>query len=98
MNYDGTAISEAAARLRRETTGDRRVLIVVSDGTPSGEDGVNLARQAVERSRRDGIEVIGVAIEAYQAEAIYGASHTLKFTDLSTLIGDFKRLLRRIYR
>jgi len=46
--------------------------------------------------RQRGVRVINVAIEDYDSEAIFGASHVLKFPDLGRLVADMRALLTRL--
>lgn len=61
-NYDGPALIDAAERLLAQPAGDR-LLIVASDGEPSGpEDGEGALRRAVRQIVASGVKLIGVGI------------------------------------
>ena len=102
-NYDHQAILTAAALFEENTTGSDRIMIVLSDGYPRGycylgTRAVKATKEAVDSVRRRGIRVIGVAIDAYASEAIFGSSNLLKFTDLGRLVADVRALVTRVVR
>ena len=102
-NYDHQAILTAARLFEENTTGRDRVLIVLSDGAPSGlryegTAAIKATRDSVEAVRKRGVRVVGVAIENYAAEPIYGVKDLVKFTDMSRLVADMRRLVEGIVR
>jgi hypothetical protein len=102
-NYDHQAILTAARLFERNTTQRNRIMLVLSDGLPLGQDyrgepAVRATRQAAEVVRRRGIRVINIAIDDYESEAIFGRPNVVKFTDLNRLIADMRGLVTRIVR
>ncbi len=102
-NYDHQAILTAAELFRRHTRNPHRLLIVVSDGAPNGRGyggapAIRATREAVEAVRRRGVQVLNVAINEYASEAIFGAAHVFRFTDLGRLVADVRILLGRLVR
>lgn len=102
-NYDHQAINTVARLFEKSTEGKNRMLLVLSDGSPAGrgyggEPAIQATREAVESVRRRGMRVLNVAIADHRSEAIYGARHTVKYTDLTRLVTDMRRLVTSIVR
>ena len=102
-NYDHQAI-KTGARLFRENTNIRcRLMLVLSDGYPSGlnyegEPAIRATRESVETVRRQGIQIINIAVADFHSEEIYGSSYVVKFVDLSRLVSDLRNLMVRVVR
>lgn len=93
-NADGHALYAIASRMVRELKRDQRgIVMVVSDGMPSAysSDGTGEAGQAlidaVAYCRKNGIEVIAVAIDGSDQSIYYGKTGTLPFTGDWGLLG-----------
>ncbi|MFN9717879.1 MAG: hypothetical protein ACK58L_04240 [Planctomycetota bacterium] len=103
-NYDHQAILTTAELLGQTgPTRAIRILIVLSDGLPSGfeysgEKAIDATRDVVINLRRRGMKVLNVAIADYCAEQIFGAENTLKLTTLPELVNQFRRVLTRLLR
>ncbi len=102
-NYDHVAIETSANRLlQRQGPATRRILLVLSDGAPSGLDydgppAVQATREVVDAFRHDHhLQIIGVAIDDAAAEEIYGMDWTIKFHDMSLLVQSLSNLFIRI--
>lgn len=105
-NRDGYAIRIAAGRLALRPE-KQKVLLVFSDGEPSAsdyhEDGIVDTCEAVLRSRRSGIEVVGVFIgngqikdtERITMRNIYGR-HSVLVPDVADITAQLGPLLRKI--
>ena len=78
QNYDGPAM-ERVYQLVRQTTQDRIIFLVLSDGAPCGysyggkEDIVNL-KQIIEKCKRDEFVTIGIGIRAHHVKELYNYS------------------------
>ena len=72
-NPDGDAIMEANARLLKRPEA-RKILIVLSDGSPAGGAGESgsVLHASIEEVRRTGTEVYGIGIESAQVRHFYG--------------------------
>lgn len=87
-NCDGRAILEAAARVKKRITGDRKVLmILISDGLPSEScEGISPSdfakRAAIEVETRMGFDFIHVGIECSN-HSLY--KHSIDYVDNSQL-------------
>jgi hypothetical protein len=103
MNYDHQAIRTVAQLFEQNTTCAHRIMLVLSDGDPAGEDyeseaAIRATRQAVEAVRRRGIRVVNIAIDDYQSAAIFGKQNVVKFTELDRLASDMQKLVTQIVR
>jgi hypothetical protein len=95
-NYDDLAIQAVAKRFVQDTANENRLLIVISDGQPCStddKDAVQMTKKAVEEWRKKGVCVIGVAIEDFECEEIYGKKNTVKFLDISQLVRDMRKIV-----
>lgn len=97
-NYDHQAILTVARLFREATKSPHRWLIVISDGQPSGQHyggtpAIAATRDAVASVRRRGIKVINIAIDDFCSEELFGKSWVLRFTDLSALVENMRRLV-----
>lgn len=102
-NYDHQAILTAARLFQENTDFRRRLMLVVSDGYPSGvnyegDAAIRATRESVDLVRRQGIQVINIAIADFHSEAIFGSANVVKFSDLSRLAGGLRALLVRMLR
>jgi hypothetical protein len=102
-NYDHQAISTAGKLFLANTKEANRSMIVLSDGAPAGRayggsQAIQATKEAVGQIRRQGIKVLNVAISDYKSEAIFGKDNVLKFTDLSNLVENMRRLIVRLVR
>ena len=103
-NYDCQAIKETGKIFLGNTPRiANRLMIVVSDGTPNGE---NYGGQSAEKSvktnveelRRKGVHVIQVAITGgmdHDSHYMYGKENVISFTDLDNLVRDMRKLIQR---
>ena len=76
-------------------------MIGLSDGTPCGHNyggvsAIQLTKEAVGKLERKGIYVLNVAITSYKSEDMF--KNVLKFTDLSDLINNMRKLITRIIK
>ena len=102
-NYDHQAIRTAARLFKQNTTSPRRLMLVLSDGNPAGPEyegdpAIRATRESVETARRQGIQVMNIAVDNFRSEEIFGKSNVLKFVDLSRLVDDLRKLLIRVVR
>lgn len=100
-NFDHLAIREVAKKFERNTVNDNRVLIVMSDGQPAGQDyggepAMAMVREEVEKLEKKGWFVMQVAIDSVTSEKMF--RHFCTFTDLPTLFTQMKKLLVRIFK
>ena len=93
-NADGHALYAITERMRREIKrGERGIILLVSDGLPSvyAPDGTSEAGQAlidaVAHARKNGIEVIAVAIDGSDQSVYYGEKNVVPFTGNWTSLG-----------
>ena len=102
QNYDHVAYEICGDLFLKNTVNSNRLMIVLSDGAPvgyyyGGSPAVEATRKQVEiLEKRKNIKVLNVAIEAYRSEDIF--KHTLKFTDLSQLVLNMRKLVTKIVR
>jgi hypothetical protein len=102
-NYDSAAILTVGKIFRQTTSHRNRWLIVLSDGLPfgrgyQGKSAIKASAEAVAKVRSQGIQVINVAIEDFNSEAIYGKPYVLKYTDLNELVMNIRKFLVRLFR
>ena len=76
-------------------------MIMVSDGAPAGVEyggrsAILATKRAADEAERKGVPIIHVAIEAYRAEEMF--KNSLKFTDLSDLTNQMRRLVTKIVK
>ena len=100
-NYDGFPIEYAAQQLMdRGNLDDLRLLIVLSDGEPYGEDyypprADEHVRNVVKRAERNGVTVIQIAVSSdlspYKQSKMF--THWIGFTEVNKLIRDIGVLL-----
>lgn len=89
-NNDGTAIKEAAARVRRHTKDDC-LMFVISDGAPN--EPVEDVRKAVQDVEKQKFTVLAVSIEPqYDPSLMY--PRNINFTDLSRLSIDLAKVVK----
>ena len=98
-NYDHKAIETSVKLFKENTANKNRLMIMVSDGTPAGVEyggssAIRATKRAANEAERKGVPIIHVAIEAYKAEEMF--KHSLKFTDLSNLTNQMRRLVTKI--
>jgi nitric oxide reductase activation protein len=100
-NYDHMAIKMATSMFLKKTTNDKKLMIVLSDGRPSGhryggESAMKATRDAVNAAEKKGIYVLNVAIENYASERMF--KHVLRFTDIPNLIPKMRNLIVSLVR
>jgi hypothetical protein len=102
-NYDGAALAYCADQMRREEQ-PQKVLLVLSDGYPSGHDyggreAERHMRRTVDWARSQGVEVIQVAIDdtmrPADQERMYGPANWLPYVSEKQLPRDLTRILTR---
>ena len=90
-NNDGTAIREAAARVRRHTT-ENVLFFMISDGAPN--ESVETVRQAVLDVEKQGFAIVAVSIEpTYDPSLMY--HRNVNLTDMSTLAVDLGKMVKK---
>ena len=90
-NNDGTAIREAAARVRRHTQ-ENVLFFMISDGAPN--ESVEQVRQAVLDVEKQGFAIVAVSIEpTYDPSLMY--HRNVNLTDMSTLAVDLGKMVKR---
>lgn len=103
-NYDYQAIMTATEQMKKWTTEDKKMLIVVSDGAPcghmmSGMGAREATKASVDAARKQGFTVLQIAIQDFRgSEEMYGAKNVIKFTDMAELIANMRRFITRIVR
>jgi len=102
-NYDYSAISTAVDQLKKYTVEETKLLVVISDGAPCGSmgryDAEECTKIAVDRARKDGVQVLQIAIEDHMnSDNMYGKQNVIKFTDMSDLVNNMRRFVTRIIR
>lgn len=100
-NYDHKAIETSVELFKKNTTNKNRLMIMVSDGAPAGVEygghsAILATKRAADEAERKGVPIIHVAIEAYRAEEMF--KNSLKFTDLSDLTNQMRRLVTKIVK
>lgn len=98
-NVDGESVEAAMVRLAQRQE-QRRVLIVLSDGMPSGGNNHDLNRhlkRTVQSAPRYGVELIGIGIRSNAVSRFY--DNYAVINDVSelptTVLGELKRVLLR---
>ena len=90
-NNDGTAIREAAARVRRHTQ-ENVLFFMISDGAPN--ESVEQVRQAVLDVEKQGFAIVAVSIEpTYDPSLMY--HRNVNLTDMSTLAIDLGKMVKK---
>lgn len=103
-NYDHCAIAQSAELVRNMARrGDRRILIVISDGRPEGfgyggDSAVAATRDAVNLARSSGTHVLAIGIGGYRCNEIYGDRWVLNLQDCKTLPHQLRAMLIRTLR
>lgn len=103
-NYDHCAIETVNRLLQKSATKTaRRILIVVSDGSPAGvnygsQDAVQATANAVRLARKSGTTVVGIGIDGYYCDEIYGDRWHLNVADCKQLPNELRKLLTRMLR
>jgi len=102
-NVDGYAIEKVGEFLHKNRTGNKQVLIVISDGQPcaanySGRSSIDHTRRMTNKLKnRLHQTVIQVAIEgSVPSEKMF--DHFVKFTDMGTLVRDMSALVKKIIK
>ncbi len=103
QNYDHQAILTVARQFERRTKQPTKVMLVLSDGLPSGhgydgEPAIRATRKAVETVRRRGVRIMGITIGDQDGELIFGRRDHMRFTDMSRLVSDMRALVTSIVR
>ena len=100
MNYDQVAIDHVGAEFMANAVYARRLMIVLSDGQPCGNDygGVSAiegTRRSVEEMEKKGVFMMQIAIEAgCEPETMF--THFVKFTDLDQMIPQIGKLMQKV--
>ena len=102
-NKDGYSIRAAALDLAKRTE-RRRILMVLSDGLPSGyfseAEAIDDVRTAVQTARRRGLLVIPIIYTARTDENVDAYRHmyekSMIFADSVGMLGEFERLLMKL--
>ena len=104
-NKDGYSIRAAALDLAKRTE-RRKILVVLSDGLPSGyfseAEAIDDVRTAVQAARRRGLLVIPIIYTARTDENVdaYRRMYekSILFADSVGMLGEFERLLMKLVR
>ena len=103
-NRDGYALRYAKEKLVQES-GDRKLLMIVSDGSPNDTDyqGTVAAKDLQEIVRECNKEDIGLLAAAIDSDkdtirAIYGKEHFLDITDLEKLPTLLTQKIKALYQ
>ena len=95
-NRDGTAIRAVADRIRKFTK-NTCILLVISDGAPSGygygEDGRAHTRKAVQDVTKMGFNVIQIAIDSVDSSSMF--KHWVTMNHIDSLPGDLAAFLKK---
>ena len=90
-NNDGTAIREAAARVRKHTK-ENVLFFMISDGAPN--ESVEAVRQAVLDVEKQGFAIVAVSIEPqYDPSLMY--HRNVNLTDMSRLAVDLGKMVKK---
>ena len=90
-NNDGTAIREAAARVRKHTK-ENVLFFMISDGAPN--ESVETVRQAVLDVEKQGFAIVAVSIEPqYDPSLMY--HRNVNLTDMSRLAVDLGKMVKQ---
>jgi len=100
-NYDHMAILTATKLFMENTTNKKRMMIVMSDGYPSGTgyggpSAIAKTKAAVKSAEKKGIFMMQVAIAAIDPSRMF--KNYVMFTDMSQLVNKMKGLVTRIVR
>ena len=105
-NYDGYAIGYCADQMRREEQ-PQKVLLILSDGYPSGHgyggrEAERHVRQTVEWARTQGVDVIQIAIDdamrTTDQEHLYGPGNWFPYVSERQLPRDLTKILGRFVK
>jgi nitric oxide reductase activation protein len=102
QNYDHAAIEVAGKLFKKNTTHEKKVMIVISDGNPCGNGyGGSLAKQAVQKEVRkleqEGMFVMQIAITDH-VDSNEMFKHWLKFTDMPNLTNKLRTVITGMIR
>jgi cobalamin biosynthesis protein CobT len=97
-NYDHIAIQNAGEMLIEDTKGEKKLLLVLSDGQPAGsgyggESAEASVKRVVKELEAKGVHCIHICIGGYVSTMF---KHTVVFKDISTLISDVRKLLLKL--
>lgn len=95
-NYDHMAIRTATKLLMENTTNPKRVLLVLSDGTPAGRDyggskATQKVREEVAKAEKLGVFVLSIGITNFDVSNMF--KHSIQFLDLATLSNKMRGLI-----
>jgi len=100
QNYDHMAIREAGRLFKENTDNENRLMLVLSDGAPCGNDyGGDTARRATRdevRKLEKEMDVVQVAITRFKSSSMF--KHYIQFLDLRQLVNDMRKLLQKVIR
>ena len=100
-NYDGPVVEKIHQRIREQNT-DNMLMIVISDGAPSGEhnyggkEAIDELKQVIERCKRDNFVIMGIGFGFDQVREIYGY-HTI-VDDMSKVVEKTTTLLNKVVK
>ncbi len=104
QNLDSYAIAHCVTELcKGSTSEERRILIVVSDGQPSGDDyggspAINHCRYVCETARKMGVDVLGIGVPGSNVStlaSIYGPDN---YVDLTTNVDELPSQLSKLIK
>jgi hypothetical protein len=101
QNYDHIALKTAGDLFIKNTTNDNRMMIVLSDGEPAGNNyggrrARDLTKKSVDDLEKRGIQVLQVAIESFDSESMF--KNVVRFLDLGDLINKMRQLVTRVIK
>lgn len=99
-NYDGPVIEAIYERVRQQTS-DNILMIVISDGQPSGEDyggqpAIDDLKRVIEKCKRDDFVIMGIGFHYGGVKELY-SYHTI-VDDMSTLVFNVTTLLNKVVK
>jgi hypothetical protein len=100
QNYDGIVIEQIHKKIR-ETTDDRVILLMLSDGQPSGNnygnaDDIVDMKRILEKARRDEFVTVGIGIQYVSEPDLY--TYNKVVIDLSTLVKDVSNVVNKVVK
>jgi len=98
-NYDHLAIKTAVNLFKTNTVNKHRMMIVISDGQPwgnnyGGDDANEATKKEALAAEKAGVKIFHIAIENFKNDKMF--KHSIKFTDIPELMNQMRRMITRL--